>query len=203
MSKKVELEIVGLSSSHAQTGSFALVLGEKNGQRRLPIIVGMFEAQSIAVEIEKIFPKRPLTHDLFKTFADSYGIQIKEIVITGLKEGVFFAQLTLVDEAGKIVEVDSRPSDAIALGIRFNAPIFTVESVLSEAGIILEESDDPDVEIEGDMEDEINIPEDSVKSEGGYKHLSADELRTQMQEAIDNEDYELAAKLRDELTKRK
>ena len=121
------MEILGLSSSQSQTGSFALVLGEENGNRRLPIIIGMFEAQAIAIEIEKIVPNRPMTHDLFKSFAASYKYNIEEIIISDLKEGVFFAKIVCSNGKGTI-EIDARPSDAIAIGIRFEAPIFTYES---------------------------------------------------------------------------
>ena len=136
--EKLKLEILGLSSSQSQTGSFALVLGEVKGSRRLPIIIGMFEAQAIAIEIEKIIPNRPMTHDLFKSFASSFDYSVDEIVISDLKEGVFFAKIVCNNGTNK-VEVDARPSDAIAIGLRFNAPIFTYESILSEAGIVLTE----------------------------------------------------------------
>ena len=132
--KKIKLEILGLSSSQSQTGSFALVLGEAEGNRRLPIIIGMFEAQAIAIEIEKIVPNRPMTHDLFKSFANSFHFHVEEIVISDLKEGVFFAKIVCTDGLKK-TEVDARPSDAIAVGLRFDAPIFTFENILAEAGI--------------------------------------------------------------------
>ena len=122
--EKIQLEILGLSSSQSQSGSFALVLGETDGNRRLPIIIGMFEAQAIAIEIEKIIPNRPMTHDLFKSFGHSFNYTIKEIVISDLKEGVFFAKIVCEND-NKTVEIDARPSDAIAIGLRFNAPIFT------------------------------------------------------------------------------
>ncbi len=203
MEDKIELEIIGLSSSHAQSGSFALVLGEKKGKRRLPIIVGMFEAQSIAVEIEKIYPKRPLTHDLFKSIALEFDLKMNQVLITGLKEGVFFAKIQFEGPDGKIVEVDSRPSDAIALGLRFNTPIYTVEAVLSEAGIILEDSDEAeDFGIEEEVEEEIIADPKSSSGGSDYANLSSEELNQRMMEAIENEDYELAAKIRDELDKR-
>ena len=195
MEDKIELEIIGLSSSHAQSGSFALVLGEKDGKRRLPIIVGMYEAQSIAVEIEKIKPKRPLTHDLIKTIADDFKLKINYILITNLKEGVFYANLQMESESGQVINIDARPSDAIALCLRFNAPIFTIESVLSEAGIILEES-----HLDDDLEDEE--PKTIKHSSNPYEHLSIKELEQLLSEAIDNEDYEVAAKIRDEIDKR-
>jgi bifunctional DNase/RNase len=134
--KKIKLEILGLSSSQSQTGSFALVLGETEGNRRLPIIIGMFEAQAIAIEIEKIIPNRPMTHDLFKSFANSFHFTVEEIVISDLKEGVFFAKIVCSDGLNKL-EFDSRPSDAIAIGLIFYCPIFTYETILADAGIVL------------------------------------------------------------------
>ena len=138
--KKIKLEILGLSSSQSQTGTFALVLGETEGNRRLPIIIGMFEAQAIAIEIEKIKPNRPFTHDLFKNFCEIYHIVVEEIVITNLKEGIFFA--TMMCKSDKIESaIDARPSDAIAIGLRFNAPIYVYAGVLEEAGIVLSEDE--------------------------------------------------------------
>ena len=137
---KIELEILGLSSSQSQTGSFALVLGEVGGRRRLPIIIGMFEAQAIAIEIEKISPNRPMTHDLFKAFSKSFNLNILQILISDLTEGVFFAKIVCSDGINE-VELDSRPSDAIAIGLRFDVPIYTNESILFEAGIVLSEVD--------------------------------------------------------------
>lgn len=141
--KKIRLEILGLSSSQSQAGSFALVLGEANGNRRLPIIIGMFEAQAIAIEIEKIIPNRPMTHDLFKSFANKFHFTIEEIIISDLKEGVFFAKIICSDGL-KQTEIDARPSDAIAIGLRFDCPIYTYENILAEAGIVL--SDEPEEE---------------------------------------------------------
>ena len=134
MDKLVELEILGLSSNHSQSGSFTLVMGEVEGLRRLPIVIGMFEAQAIAIEIEKIIPNRPMTHDLFKSFSDSFKFEVEKIVISEMKEGVFYAQIHSKNEEA-LVEIDSRPSDAIAIAVRFGAPIFCSENVLSEAGV--------------------------------------------------------------------
>jgi bifunctional DNase/RNase len=141
--KKIQLEILGLSSSQSQSGSFALVLGEKDGNRRLPIIIGMFEAQSIAIQIEKINPNRPLTHDLFKSFAEQLNVTVQEVMISDLKEGVFYSKI-VCNDGDKQFDLDARPSDAIAIGLRFNVPIYTVETVLSEAGIILSDLEDED-----------------------------------------------------------
>lgn len=200
--KKIQLEILGLSSSQSQTGSFALVLGEKDGNRRLPIIIGMFEAQSIAIQIEKINPNRPLTHDLFKTFAEQVNVSISEILISDLKEGVFYSKIMCTDGA-RDFELDSRPSDAIAIGLRFGVPIYTVESVLSEAGIIL--SDLEDEEESEDLGVKGSISSTTSGSSGAKESLSqtpVDELHKMLTEALGKEDYERAAKIRDEINKR-
>jgi bifunctional DNase/RNase len=204
--KKIKLEILGLSSSQSQTGSFALVLGETDGNRRLPIIIGMFEAQAIAIEIEKIIPNRPMTHDLFKAFANNFHFHVEEIVISDLKEGVFFAKLVCSDGLKK-VDIDSRPSDAIAIGLRFDAPIFTYENILAEAGIVL--TDEEEEEKEKDKPTEKKEPkekkpkkESSRRSADDLKNYSVDKLNELLKEAIEKEDYEKAAKLRDELGKR-
>ncbi len=199
--EKIKLEILGLSSSQSQSGSFALVLGESNGNRRLPIIIGMFEAQAIAIEIEKIVPNRPMTHDLFKSFAYSLGFEIDEIVISDLKEGVFFAKI-VCHKDGKTFEIDSRPSDAIAIGLRFNVPIFTFESILTEAGIVL--SDDTEEEMTKLQKTEEHAPAEVSKpaSIDQLDSLSSDKLKEMLNEALEKEDYERAAKIRDEINKR-
>ncbi|MBF8964641.1 bifunctional nuclease family protein [Pontibacter sp. FD36] len=197
--KKIQLEILGLSSSQSQTGSFALVLGERDGNRRLPIIIGMFEAQSIAIQIEKINPNRPLTHDLFKTFAEQMSVNITEILISDLKEGVFYSKIMCTD-GEKEFELDARPSDAIAIGLRFGVPIYTVESVLSEAGIILS-----DLEEEEDENEEMTVKSSSSSTPSAKEPLnqtSVDDLNKMLNEALEKEDYERAAKIRDELNKR-
>ncbi|PKV62684.1 bifunctional nuclease family protein [Pontibacter ramchanderi] len=197
--KKIQLEILGLSSSQSQTGSFALVLGERDGNRRLPIIIGMFEAQSIAIQIEKINPNRPLTHDLFKTFAEQMNVNITEILISDLKEGVFYSKIMCTD-GEKEFELDARPSDAIAIGLRFGVPIYTVESVLSEAGIILS-----DLEEEEDENEEMAVKSTSSTTSSAKEPLnqtSVDDLNKMLNEALEKEDYERAAKIRDELNKR-
>ena len=206
--KKIQLEILGLSSSQSQSGSFALILGEKNGNRRLPIIIGMFEAQSIAIQIEKISPNRPLTHDLFKSFAEHVNIVIIEVVISDLKEGVFYSRIVCSDGATTF-DIDARPSDAIAIGLRFGVPIFTVENVLSEAGIILSDLDeaetDPDDEDEDDQdEDESSEPRAAKTPEprDPSGQVSSEELTKMLTQALEKEDYEKAAKIRDELNKR-
>ena len=198
---KIKLEILGLSSSQSQSGSFALVLGEKPGKRRLPIIIGMFEAQAIAIEIEKIIPNRPMTHDLFKSFAGSFNFNIKEIVISDLKEGVFFAKIICEGEFDSI-EIDSRPSDAIAIGLRFNAPIYTYESILSEAGIELTDEIEDEGELDKELE-KIKPKKESQSSQSGkLKDASIDKLKELLDQALEEEDYEKAAKIRDEINKR-
>lgn len=198
--EKIQLEILGLSSSQSQTGSFALVLGERDGNRRLPIIIGMFEAQSIAIQIEKINPNRPLTHDLFKTFAEQVDVTITEILISDLKEGVFYSKIMCTDGT-RDFELDSRPSDAIAIGLRFGVPIYTVESVLSEAGIILS-----DLEDEEEESDEMAVKSTSSSASSSAREplnqTSVDDLNKMLNEALEKEDYERAAKIRDELNKR-
>ena len=201
--KKIKLEILGLSSSQSQTGSFALVLGEADGNRRLPIIIGMFEAQAIAIEIEKIIPNRPMSHDLFKAFANSFHFTVEEIIISDLKEGVFFAKIVCSDGLKKS-EIDARPSDAIAIGLRFDSPIFTYENILAEAGIVL--TDEEEEEKEKDQpkakESKVRVKKESTKKSEDVKNLSSEKLKEFLKEAIDKEDYERAAKIRDELSKR-
>lgn len=202
--KKIKLEILGLSSSQSQTGSFALVLGETSGNRRLPIIIGMFEAQAIAIEIEKIIPNRPMTHDLFKSFANSFHFHVEEIVISDLKEGVFFAKIVCSDGLKK-TEIDARPSDAIAIGLRFDSPIYTFETILAEAGIVLtdqeEEEEKEKIIPKSEQKAKVKKESSSKKSED-FKSFTTDKLRDLLKDAIDKEDYERAAKIRDELGKR-
>ncbi len=190
---KIKLEIVGLSYSQTQSGAYALVLSEVGGKRRLPIIIGGFEAQAIAIELEKMVPTRPLTHDLFKSFAVSFNIQIKEVVIYNLQEGIFYAKL-VCEKDGQISDIDARTSDAIALAVRFNCPIYTFENILSSAGILSDEF--------MDEEDDDKEEEKTTAPENQFSALSTDELQEQLQNAIDIEDYELASKIRDEITKR-
>jgi bifunctional DNase/RNase len=205
--KKINLDIIGLSYSQTQTGAYALVLGERNGKRRLPIIIGGFEAQAIAIELEKMTPSRPLTHDLFKTFATTFDIEIKEVVIYNLVEGIFFAKL-ICEKDGKEVEIDARTSDSIALAVRFNCPISTFEFILSSAGILLEDEqlndedggdneDDDDADLDDPVEE---LLEPSTKD---ITTLNASELEKYLEDAIAMEDYERASQIRDEISKRK
>ncbi len=202
--RKIKLEILGLSSSQSTTGSFALVLGETEGNRRLPIIIGMFEAQAIAIEIEKIIPNRPMTHDLFKSFATTFHFHVEEIVISDLKEGVFFAKIVCTDGLKK-TEIDARPSDAIAIGLRFDSPIYTYENILAEAGIVLtDEEEEEEREKSETKETKAKVKKEvsSSKKSEDYKNYSVEKLNELLKDAIDKEDYERAAKIRDELSKR-
>lgn len=186
--KKAKLEIVGLSYSQTQSGAYALVLGETEGKRRLPIIIGGFEAQAIAIELEKMQPSRPLTHDLFKSFADNFNISVSEILIYNLVEGIFFAKIVCFN-GDKEVEIDARTSDAIALALRFGCPIYTYEFILASSGIVLDD----------DMAATVNI-EKSAQPEPTH---TIEELEEQLQEALSDEDYEKASHIRDEINKRK
>lgn len=191
---KIKLEIAGLSYSQSQSGAYALVLAETGGKRQLPIIIGGFEAQAIAIELEKMVPTRPLTHDLFKQFAISFSIKITEIVIYNLQEGIFYSKI-VCEQNGVFTEIDARTSDAIAIGVRFNCPIYTFESILSSAGIVLDESSELANELAIEHETEEPQPNSLVE-------LTSEELEDQLNNAIDNEDYELASKIRDEINKR-
>ena len=196
--KKIKLDIVGLSYSQTQSGAYALVLGEVNGRRRLPIIIGSFEAQAIAIEIEKMTPSRPLTHDLFKNFAQAYSITIQEIIIYNLVDGIFYAKL-ICSDGKKVVEIDARTSDAIAMAVRFDCAIYTYEFILSTAGIVIEGNDFVYLENMSDAAEEKAV----TPATSGYSSLSTDELKTKLQEALHEEAYEKAAKIRDELNRRK
>jgi bifunctional DNase/RNase len=197
--KKIKLDIVGLSYSQTQSGAYALVLGETNGRRRLPIIIGGFEAQAIAIEIEKMTPSRPLTHDLFKSFAQAYNLEIQEVIIYNLIDGIFYAKLICFD-GKKTTEIDARTSDAIALAVRFECPIYTYEFILSSAGIVIEGNDFAFLEnIDAQTEETtVNPVKGTI-----YSALSDEELKEKLQQALTEESYEKAAKIRDELSRRK
>src|SRR6201996_6304319 len=196
--KKIKLDIVGLSYSQTQSGAYALVLGEINGRRRLPIIIGSFEAQAIAIEIEKMTPSRPLTHDLFKSFAEAYHIMVQEVIIYNLVDGLFYSKL-ICSDGKKVMEIDARTSDAIAVAVRFDCPIYTYEFILSSAGIVIEGNDFVYLENITETPEEVT----PVASASGFAGLSIDELKTKLQEALTEESYERAAKIRDELNRRK
>ena len=195
--EKIKLEIAGLSYSQTQSGAYALVLAETKGKRRLPIIIGGFEAQAIAIELEKMTPSRPLTHDLFKNFAEEYNINISEVIIYNLVEGIFFAKL-ICEQDGTEIEIDSRTSDAIALAVRFECPIYTYEFVLSSAGIILEDEETEESEL---VEEEYNVDEFTPDSDD-VERLTLEDLEQKLKDSIDNEDYESASKIRDEIKRR-
>ncbi|WP_179354221.1 bifunctional nuclease family protein [Winogradskyella vidalii] len=202
----VRLNIKGISYSQTQNGAYALILNEVDGDRKLPIVIGAFEAQSIAIALEKeIRPPRPLTHDLFKNFADRFDIIVKQVIIHKLVDGVFYS--SLICERDKIEEIiDARTSDAIALALRFQAPIFTYKNILDKAGIYLKVNPKKEDEEEQDsiLVDDLIVEEieaATVEKEG-YKDKSLEELNNLLDEAVNNEDYEMAAKLRDEISKR-
>ncbi|WP_346880786.1 bifunctional nuclease domain-containing protein [uncultured Algibacter sp.] len=203
----VRLNIKGISYSQTQNGAYALILNEVDGDRKLPIVIGAFEAQSIAIALEKeISPPRPLTHDLFKNFADRFDIVVKQVIIHKLVDGVFYS--SLICERDKIEEIiDARTSDAIALALRFQAPIFTYKNILDKAGIYLKVNPkkDGDNENEGDsiLMDELVANElDPSDSRENYKGKTIEELQNLLEEAVINEDYEKAAHIRDEISKR-
>ncbi|WP_372766927.1 bifunctional nuclease domain-containing protein [Lutibacter sp.] len=195
----VRLNIKGISYSQTQSGAYALVLSEVEGSRTLPIVIGAFEAQSIAIALEKeIKPPRPLTHDLFKSFADRFHIAIKQVIIHKLVDGVFYS--SLICERDKIEEIiDTRTSDAIALATRFNAPIYTYENILDKAGIYLKAKDELT-----DEKDTLSIEKliDEPEKASSFSKDTLEELNKNLSKAVQNEDYELAAKIRDEITKR-
>ena len=193
--EKLRLEIIGMSYSQSQSGAYAIILGEQEGKRRLPIIIGSFEAQAIAIEIEKIKTPRPLTHDLFKSFADTFHINVTEVIINKFSEVVFYAVLLCSD--GKTEqEVDSRTSDAIALALRFNCPIYTYENIMVAAGIIMDEETSEPIHAEPEQKLPTNLEDD-------LKVYTITDLQQLLKKAVEREEYEKASKIRDEITKRK
>ncbi len=202
MENTIELEILGLSSNHSQSGSFTLVMGEMSGTRRLPIVIGMFEAQAIAIEIEKIVPNRPMTHDLFKSFASSFDYSIDHILVSDMREGVFYAKI-VCKNGSKTVEIDARPSDAIAIAVRFDAPIYCTQKVMSEAAIEFNEEEESK-ESGGSKSPSESGKGSSAekKEESSLKDFSLDKLNQMLEKAINSEDYERAARIRDEINRR-
>jgi bifunctional DNase/RNase len=189
--KKIELEVIALSDSTASGNTFAIVLGEKSGNRRMPVIIGAYEAQAIAIALEQMKPARPLTHDLFKNFGDAFQIRLEEIVINDLREGVFYARL-VCRSADLHQEIDARTSDAIALAIRYQCPIYSYEHILEAGGIYF------------DQDGENKTPTPAAATPGSqWQNNSLEELEKQLEEALQNEDYERAAKIRDEIDRRK
>lgn len=190
--KRIELEIVALSHSMTQSHNYAVVLGEKRGKRRLPIVIGSFEAQAIAVALEQMTPNRPLTHDLFKSALDTFDIKMKEVIINNLLDGIFYARLVCLKN-GELFEIDSRTSDAIAMAVRFDCPIFTYDFILEAAGVILEEQEGGGF---------AAIPVASDLDDNSLETWPMESLQSRLQEVLEAEDYEMAAKLRDELKRR-
>ncbi|HET9057632.1 MAG TPA: bifunctional nuclease family protein [Chitinophagaceae bacterium] len=197
--KKIELEIVALSHSITQTHSYAVVLGEVNGLRRLPIVIGGFEAQAIAVALEKMHPSRPLTHDLMKNFMLAFNVELHEVVICDLQEGIFYSKLVCTSNT-ETVEIDSRTSDALALAVRFGCPVYTYENILENAGIMIEDSGK-------EKKKGKAVTASAEISSGGstedLKNLSLDELQTLLNDVLESEDYLRAIAIRDEINTRK
>jgi uncharacterized protein len=199
--RKIPLDIVGLQPSMTQTHNYAVVLGERNGNRRLPIIIGGFEAQAIAVAVERMLPNRPLTHDLFKNALETFNIDLHEVVISNLLDGVFYARLICYKD-GIPHEIDSRTSDALAMAVRFNCPIFTYEFILEAAGVVLEDAEDAGSG-KGRSEQGSKGGSRASDSRSSMSNMSGEELNQKLNEALANEDYEQAAQLRDEMNRRK
>jgi bifunctional DNase/RNase len=199
--KKIELEIVALSHSITQTHSYAVVLGEVNGLRRLPIVIGGFEAQAIAVALEKMQPSRPLTHDLMKNFLNAFAIDLHEIIICDLQEGIFYSKLVCSSE-NDTIEIDSRTSDALALAVRFGCPIYTYENILESAGILMEDTEKTGKKKKGKQEAAVVESEGSTGNED-LKTMTLEELNHLLNEVLEGEDYIRAIAIRDEINSRK
>ena len=199
----VELKIQGISYSDNTSGAFALILQETNGSRKLPIVIGGFEAQAIAIGLEKkIKTSRPLTHELFKSFADKFGIKLNHIIISKLKDGVFFSNI-VCENNDDIIKIDSRTSDAIALSIRFNIPIFVKKDILDEAGFDDDEKYSEEINFTDNNFFKDENPDKSYKKSKDIKKISTNNIKKMLENSLQNEDYEMAAKLRDELNSRK
>jgi len=192
--KKIELEIVALSHSITQTHSYAVVLGEVNGLRRLPIVIGGYEAQAIAVALERMQPSRPLTHDLLKNFMNAFNVDLQEIIISDLQEGIFYSKLLCINEHDTI-EIDSRTSDALALAVRFGCPVYTYDHILESAGILMEDS--------GSAKKKPMAPSAEPGTRDDLSSLTIEELNNLLSEVLEQEDYIRAIAIRDEMNKRK
>lgn len=199
--KKIELEIVALSHSITQTHSYAVVLGEVNGLRRLPIVIGGFEAQAIAVALEKMNPSRPLTHDLMKNFLNAFSIDLHEIIICDLQEGIFYSKLVCSSE-NDTIEIDSRTSDALALAVRFGCPIYTYENILESAGILMEDTGSGSKKKKSGKQ-EVMVEEQGNTGNEDLKTMSIEELDTLLNDVLESEDYIRAIAIRDEINSRK
>jgi uncharacterized protein len=196
--KKIELEIVALSHSITQTHSYAVVLGEVNGLRRLPIVIGGFEAQAIAVALEKMQPSRPLTHDLMKNFMTAFAIDLHEVIITDLQEGIFYSKLVCSTE-NDTIEIDSRTSDAIALAVRFGCPVYTYENILDNAGILMEDAGDAKKK---KSKQAVVVEQDASTGNEDLKTMTLEELNTLLNDVLESEDYMRAIAIRDEINSR-
>ncbi|MFK8105242.1 MAG: bifunctional nuclease domain-containing protein [Saprospiraceae bacterium] len=193
--KKIELDIVALSHSVTQSHNYAVVLGEQEGSRRLPIVIGGFEAQAIAVAMERMTPNRPLTHDLFKNALETFEVELKEVIINNLLDGIFYARL-ICHKNGEIIEIDSRTSDALAMAVRFECPIFTYEFILDAAGVILEEPEENAAAVKAPKKRKKKAKTSALSS------YSDEDLTKMLEEVLGEENYERAAEIRDELKKR-
>jgi hypothetical protein len=196
--EKIQLKIIGMSYSQAQTGAYALILGEVNGDRRIPIVIGGFEAQAIAIELENMKPARPLTHDLFKNFATSFQIKLNEVIINKFQEGIFYSLLVCSDKGGNVIKIDSRTSDAVALGLRFGCPIYTYPEIINKAGVSMEEVEREETPPETDESEEIS----AMPEADDLRAYSISELKKMISEAIEKEDYEKASVIQKEINKR-
>lgn len=195
--EKIKLKIIGMSYSQAQTGAYALILGEANGDRRIPIVIGGFEAQAIAIELEEMKPARPLTHDLFKNFAETFHIELDEVVINKFSEGIFYAKLVCSDLEGNTYEIDSRTSDAVALAIRFGCPLYTFENIIEQTGVTMDKEEE-DTTTRG-----FQSSAKSSGQESSYAGNTLDELEKMIKEAIEKEEYEKASVIQKEIDRRK
>lgn len=200
--EKIVLDIIGLSYSQTQSGAYALVLGEQGGNRRLPIIIGGFEAQAIAIALENMTPSRPLTHDLFKSFAETVEVTVKEVIIYNLLEGIFYSKLICVFN-GTEIEIDARTSDAIALAVRFKCPVYTYESILSKAGVILDDDYQKVEKSEDDEEEDGEELVEELTKDSNISEYSVEKLKEMLEDSIRRENYELASRIRDEISSRK
>jgi len=195
--EKIKLNILGLSVSQSQSGAYALVLAEENGDRRIPIIIGPIEAQSIAIQLEGLKPPRPLTHDLFKQMATAFNIEVTEIIIYKLEEGIFYSELICVRNEKQII-IDSRTSDAVALSLRFNCPIYTTEEIISRAGIVIEFENE-----QGQEEWHQSVSDEPLRGKHEYEKYTSAELNQMLNNAVSSEDYEKASAIRDEINRRR
>ncbi|MCU0378097.1 MAG: DUF151 domain-containing protein [Bacteroidales bacterium] len=196
--KLIRLKVIGISYSQTQSGAYALILAEENGERRLPIIIGGFEAQAIVIRLENLEPPRPLTHDLFKSFAESCGVTVEQVIINRLREGIFYSEIICTDGERRF-QIDSRTSDAVALALRFECPIFIEPHILNEAGIIMTSSAE---EEKAGKDTEVSVKKKQSQA-AEYSEYSLDELKEMLANAVSREDYEQAASIRDEISRRK